>query len=233
MCCIRSRYCFSIRYLQSAAFFCRQGYEIEKKFLENQTHSTQISTEHFAFISNAIFSSVSYLEATINEFFADVADDQIWDSDESFQKKIELFKNLWDLDVPKTAHYSILKKYEIALAIAEKPSFDKGSIPYQNVKILIQLRNYLMHFEPEWIEIQPRNNKDCNFNEHKFARLFRGKFEENPLAHKIKPFFPEKCLGHGCAEWAVKNSVSFTDDFFQKLDFPTPFDNLKENLLTR
>jgi hypothetical protein len=56
---------------------------------------------------------------------------------------------------------------------------------------------------------------------------------ENPLAHKNRPYFPDKCLGHGCAEWAVLNSLGLTDEFFLKLELPAPYDGVKEELLTK
>ena len=138
---------------------------------------------------------------------------------------------MWILGIPKTAHYSILKKYEIALTLTGKSSFDKGSNPAQNIASLIQLRNYLMHFEPEWIEIQPGIGK--NGVEHKFSKMLKGKFAENPMAQKGDSFFPERCFGHGCASWAITNSIAFTDEFFRKFEMPPPYMAIKCELMTK
>ncbi len=67
----------------------------------------------------------------------------------------------------------------------------------------------------------------------KFEQLLKNRFAENPFAPKNLPFFPDRCLGHGCAEWAVTTSLSFTDRFFKNLDLPAPYDGIKNELLTR
>lgn len=231
---MRSRYCFSIRYLQSAYFFCKQGYDIEKTFLETNNLTQEIRNHHFAYVSNALLSSVSFLEATINELFANASEyPPEWNviTQDQNKKIIELFQKMWALDIPRTAHYPIVKKYEIALALAGKTTFDTGMPPYQNTKSVIQLRNYLMHYEPEWIEVQPGIGNIAN--EHKLKKILKGKFSENPLAYKTEPFFPQKCIGHGCAEWAIENCIAFTDEFFQNLEISSPYESLKEKIITR
>jgi hypothetical protein len=67
----------------------------------------------------------------------------------------------------------------------------------------------------------------------KFEKILRKKFAPNPLAEKNNPFFPDKCLGHGCAEWALINSVIFTDEFFRRLGLPVPYEGIRDELGTR
>ena len=43
-----------------------------------------------------------------------------------------------------------LEKFEFALLLSDKPSIDKSSTLYQDVKIVVDLRNSLVHFKPEW-----------------------------------------------------------------------------------
>jgi len=38
------------------------------------------------------------------------------------------------------------------------------------------------------------------------------------MAEMGNPYFPDKCLGAGCAEWAVVSAKSFADDFCSRLD---------------
>jgi hypothetical protein len=53
-------------------------------------------------------------------------------------------KTLWETYERNTA----LGKFECALHHSKKPNMDKGSNPYQDAKIVIDLRNALVHFKP-------------------------------------------------------------------------------------
>ncbi len=54
-------------------------------------------------------------------------------------------------DFPRTASYPILDKYEIALELNGMDPISNSSNPYQDVKLLVDLRNSLIHYEPETI----------------------------------------------------------------------------------
>ena len=78
---IRFRDCFSVRYIQSAALLCRLGYQIEKAPREPGP-SQEILLRHEVFILNSVLSTVAFLESTINELYADAADDAYFFADE-------------------------------------------------------------------------------------------------------------------------------------------------------
>jgi hypothetical protein len=47
----------------------------------------------------------------------------------------------------------------------------------------------------------------------------KGKFDENIMRKNTgNPFYPDKCLGHGCAEWAVNTSKDFINMFYKHLN---------------
>ena len=71
---IRFRDCFSVRYIQSAALLCRLGYQLEAEYGHTGILSAEQRLRHEAFILNALFSSVAFLESTINELWSDAAD---------------------------------------------------------------------------------------------------------------------------------------------------------------
>ncbi|MEK4074392.1 hypothetical protein MHI01_10820 [Paenibacillus sp. FSL M7-0656] len=95
--------------------------------------------------------TVGYLEATINEFLSNIKDENYNNNKRLKPKKRELINSMWELGIPKTAKYSILEKYQIALTLADKNLFKKGVSPYQDVYLLIQVRNAITHYEPEWV----------------------------------------------------------------------------------
>lgn len=103
--------------------------------------------------------------------------------------------------------------------------------PYQDVDLLIKLRNALIHYEPESI-ISISDIPDKPVTEHKFEKRLQYKFKLNPLTGPGNPFYPDKVLGHGCCEWAIKNCISFTDEFFERIDAKPTYEHVKDRLST-
>jgi hypothetical protein len=231
---IRYRDCFSVRYIQSAAVLCRLGYRIEKDFLESGEISEEARLRHEAFILNSILSSVAFLESTINELYSDAADNAYFFYDEKNETLLKTISEKWKNE-KNFDRAPLVNKYQKILMIAEKPPFDEDNPVFSNIRILIEIRNSLMHYKREWIVMQqgerPGDNKETLGE--KLEKMLRYKFVENPLAQKNRPFFPDRCFGHGCAEWAVVNSLSCTDDFFEKLELPAPYDWIKKELETK
>lgn len=176
----------------------------------------------------AVLSSVAFLEAAVNELYADTADDThldevMRDIGEGYAMDMPkdlrgLLAGLWNTDRFRIGART-LERYQIALKAAGAKGFEKGSAPYQDVALLIQLRNALIHFEPA---SHHEGGEEPTGLEAKLS----GKFPLNPLAaHPINPlgndpllpFLPDKCLGHGCALWALTSSVAFTEEFFSRV----------------
>jgi hypothetical protein len=129
----------------------------------------------------------------------------------------------------------MLTKYQKILTIAGRSPFDEGDQAFANVRDLIEIRNYLLHYKREWIVIADGEKRGPGEDTAgaKFEKSLRKKFAINPLAPRNQPFFPDKCLGHGCAEWAVVNSLILTDEFFRRLDLPVPYEGVRGEMATR
>jgi hypothetical protein len=225
---IASRFYASIQHIQSAALFARQSHKTEKEFTGKT--SDELIAEHMSYVIGAIFAAVSYLEATINEFF----EDAVTGPDEHLKglepDKRYLLSEMWKLEVPKTAIYPILRKYEIALALAKKEGFSKGNSPYQDADFLVGLRNRLVHYEPKTTVFSSEISPESVSKE--LEDRFRGRFPFNPLMPK-GPFFPHRCLSHGCAEWAVRSSVGLVDQFYSRMGVSFPFNHIRSRLGTQ
>ena len=120
---------------------------------------------------------------------------------------------------------SILEKYDIAISLLKGQEIKRGFYPYQDVSYLIHIRNELIHYKPEWdnkpeisVEIMKKYNKG---------------FKLSPFVDKNTPFFLLKCLGHGCAEWAVKTTIDFVNSFYTQMALPLPFDLLSIRMETK
>jgi hypothetical protein len=224
---------YSVQHIQFAALFSRLSANIEKNF--GGKVSSELSDEYWAYVTGAIFFAVSFLEATINELFADTADDTMVKIDSNLwqlePKAISMMANFWKIAIKGKPRFSILEKYQVALILTDKPKFDTDINPYQDVSHLVNLRNALIHYKPEWIPHLSGTNKN-EMDPHKFEKMLKVKFKENPMAGVGDPFFPDKCLGHGCAEWAVRSSINFVDDFFSRLGLTPRFNRVRDNLKT-
>lgn len=230
---IRFRDCFSVRYIQSAVLLCRIGYGIEQAGRTAPLPQADL-LRHEAFILNSVLSTVAFLECTINELYADVTDEAYLSEDEQQERLLATIRQGW-ANEKNFDRFPLVDKYQRILDLAGRSPFSEGDRAYDNVRILVQLRNHLMHYRREWVEIPlegvPLSQEETASG--RFERILRKKFAINPLAEKNQPFFPDVCLGHGCAEWAIVNSIIFVDAFFRNLDLPVPYEGIRDELATR
>ena len=199
---MRSRMNFAIQHLLAAARFARRCAEIE---CDNQGKTIDyFFDEVIHSCTAAIFFSVASLEANINELF--------FASDQHFLDQApDLLSEIWGL----LEERPILEKYQTALVLKGVGKFEKGEAPYQDVDSLIKARNALVHFKPEWDDEQ-KTLKSIG------ARL-NGKFALSPFVDQGAPVFPQRCMSHGCASWAVRCSLAFMEAFHQAAGVPHKF----------
>ena len=204
-----------MRHLEAAKLFTKRAREIE---YSNDAVAPNVQKEHDAYVTAAILASVAFLEARINELFSDICDNELWDIASGAEKNrkhlkqmfgfvpskktMEHIKQMETLLELKEKQFPVLKKYNLLLELAGKKQFDKGANPYQDADLLITLRNRLVHYKPEWIPIE---------GSHEVEKQLKSKFEPNRLMVKAKnPFFPNKCLGYGCASRESGNDFRIT-----------------------
>ncbi len=226
----RSRMLYSLQHIQSAALFARQSFHLEAEY--DGTFSDALITNHRSYVTGAIFASVSFLEASINELFSDTVDDSSSEVASQLDPEThDLMADMWKLGIPKTSRYSVMEKYKTAITLARKEPLDFGKSPCQDAQILVNMRNVLVHFEPSWVTT---STDDPLADDSKFFFLrSANKFSFNPIfAGKLNPFFPDKCLSHGCAAWAVKSSMQFIEEFSARMGIPVLFDFLRNRLRT-
>jgi len=208
---------FNVQHMMAAAHFTRKALDVETKYTNLVDGEPYFA--HRGYVTGAVLSAVASLEATINELYIDAQDA----NSPTFQGVDPVVPKLLAEYWEEIESAKILRKYQLALILARKSKFDRGSSPYQEVDTLIQLRNALVHYKPEW---------DTELREHrKIENRLKGRFVENPFTGPNAAFFPKKCLGHGCAEWAVKSSITFIEEFFSQLGLASIFMNYPQELL--
>lgn len=197
----------AVAHLQAAALFARRCGTIER--LSSDSMSVTIREDQRSFAIGAVVCAVAFLEAAVNELYLAALDrnQQVF---EHIDKTIpELLAEFWPEVEPKPA----LLKYQTALILARVGPLPTGQAPYQDAASLFALRNALIHFKPEW---------DTELDEHaKLEQRLVGKFAQNPFAARGDAFFPKRCLGFGCAGWAVETAKTFYSAAMNRVGFWT------------
>jgi hypothetical protein len=93
---------------------------------------------------------------------------------------------------------SVLEKYDNLVEL------DHNAPPYEDARILIELRNTIVHYRP----------KDGFTAKH--ARRLEGqlkdRFESNPIRSNIaRSWWPEHALGSACASWGHQSARALAD----------------------
>lgn len=222
---------FSFQHLKSAAIFCKQSYEIERFYAEkfseiDSDERGKLEGESYAFVTGTIFTCISFLEADINEFYKDAADrsynNRLYPLPE---ESIKALGELWNDKDSKFDMSSTLIKYQTALETAGKSKLSEGQEPYQSVKLLISLRNSLIHYKTETLKSSAFDPD----SKHYFEKRLTRKFEQN-LFYKYSgnPYFPNKCLGYGCAKWALASVINFAEEFYGEIGIRPSFEHIKK-----
>lgn len=105
-----------------------------------------ISMRHRGAVLSSVVEAVAFVEAAINEVFQDAADDRltyIAGLDPTCRRAMAATWN-----ATAQGNLETLKKYDLALELASHVPFDQGASPYQDVKVLVRLRNYAIHYKP-------------------------------------------------------------------------------------
>lgn len=215
----RQRINYGLHHMLSAALLTRLSFKIEKNYIQRQLLSESLQIEHNAYTVGAIMAAISSLDATINEFLMD-AEDGLLPSKLFSANSIKMLSDYWN-EIRGKSKYLLFKFKKASKIVSNTKIGDKNM--RKNICYLIKIRNRLIHYEPEW---------DNNQNIHKeIENEFKNQFSMNPFATEDSVFFPCKCLGHGCAEWAVILSIKTIDTFYSNIKLPSIL-NIRRNQLT-
>lgn len=132
---------------------------------------------------SCVVMAIAAAESFINETFADR---HKWFAEHD-QATLELF---W-VDIERK---SLCEKYKLATSLCGKSDLNWGEDPYQSFTTLIQLRNGIVHFTPEW-----PNQRDRHENLSKKIR------DRVTLSEWLssEPAFPRAWTSHSSTKWAV------------------------------
>ncbi|HEX5548440.1 MAG TPA: hypothetical protein VFX24_13595 [Ktedonobacterales bacterium] len=190
-----------------------------------------VRAEHRAYATGTIFSSVAFLEATINEFFGGSSHSSDLRNQVFGEQGIKLIRTVWEHFLSDKSKYTTLEKYQLALTLTNAnpfPEKDSRTPPqvgsYQDIQNLTTLRNALMHYKPLWESDPKREDRDVR----RLKSMLHSRFSksQNPL-YDPRSHFLHVYLGSACAKWAIKASVTFTDDFFSRIGLPASYEYMR------
>lgn len=198
---VTKRTYFSAHHLFAAKHFASLAQAIE----DSHSGKPIFNVEHRAYAINAVLSSAYFLEAAINEIGDDVSDGHPGYVDSLSSQTKQTIKTDWE----DTEKKPVLQRFQRVLRAAGQPTFDENKRLFQDTFLLIRLRNLLVHSRAV-----TRGSSELN----PLESLLKPKFARSRLTHNsADPFFPDQCLGAGCANWASASAQTFADEFFRLL----------------
>jgi hypothetical protein len=193
---------FSSHLLAAAGQMARAAGESED--LHDVTGPSRFDLEQRSHVLGAILCGVGFVEAMVNELFQDALDEHappgsgIASLSVSTQAMMAEYWRATD----KGQKGRALAKYQALLRFAGQPLLDEGAQPYQDANLAVQLRNAIAHYRPE----------DLSADEPAMMARLKGKFPDNRLlTGSANPWWPDHCLGVGCARWVLDSVVTVAD----------------------
>lgn len=182
--------------------------------------------EHRSCAVASILASVAFLDASVNELFASAKHYNLREVGASLQPSD---RAALTAAAEMLSANRLLDRFQLALLLLGRPPFDIGTEPYQDAALLVRLRNGLVHYTPQF---RPGASSEPTVSAE--ARWLRGleskRFSANPFTGEANPFFPDRCLGHGCTTWAWNAALIFCDSFFNEIGVTPIYDNSRDLL---
>ncbi len=202
-----ARYSFTAQFLCASAIFARRCAEIERAHPDNPDEPTR--TEHRGLVTASIMQCAAAVEAESAELTMHGPGSHLG-SDRMDTKARDFLAPLAEFIDRQNA----LTRYKIILHILSKPPLAEDKQPWQDMAVLVDLRNELIHYKSKWGKEMDRKKL---FTTLKHLRLAKPPFV-NPNAN----FFPHQFLGAACAAWAVTTAVTFLNEFYDRLGIESP-----------
>ncbi len=200
---------FAVQHMLAAARFSRRVAAVEGEHVGELFGDFWGEILHDA--TGCVLTAVASVEAYANELFFDRAT--------AFPGySSELLDKLWETFEQKPT----LEKFGFALILRGKPPLDMGTRLQQDVAAVIELRNSLTHFKPEWDTEAVRHKK--------LSERLKGRFVPSPFLNDAL-IFPRRWATHSCTQWAVGSCLAFAAEFERIGDLPTKYGNLQNPAL--
>jgi len=165
-------------------------------------------TRHRACVTGAIVSSVAFLESSINELYLEF--ERAGDDGTPVPTRAHTqLATLW----PSVEGAPVTLRYQVALQSVDAERFNERRSTFKNIERLLDLRDALVHHQPERHDEAQRHQS--------LQRRLRTCFSPNTLLGARARWFPDLCLGAGCATWALRSVEAFSNEFSARMGIPS------------
>ncbi|HZI26654.1 MAG TPA: hypothetical protein VFD64_00775 [Gemmatimonadaceae bacterium] len=197
---------FQREHLLAASYFVAMAKRIESRGAA--AVGAEGMTRHRASVTGAIVSSVAFLESSINELYLEFQ--RAGDDGSAIPTRAHTqLETLW----PSADGAPLMLRYQVALQSVDAERFNERRSTYKNVERLLELRDALVHHQPERHDERQRHQS--------LQRRLRTCFSPNTLLGPRARWFPDLCLGAGCATWALRSAEAFSNEFCIRMGIPS------------
>jgi len=119
-----------------------------------------------------------------------------------------------------------LARFAAVLHLLGKPAFDQGGQPWQDARLLVRLRNELVHYKSKMASELDRTSLIAALRRQNTA-------PPTYMPDNMAGWFPHLCLSAPRAAWSVETAVSFLDRFYVYLDVQSPLEHWRNDLVAR
>ena len=216
---IRTRANFAGQHFLAAAMFARISGQLETNNAGGSS-ADPFFTEITGYVTGTLLTASFALEAYINQVFID---GDVFPAPHLGGNTQELWNIWWrQIESKKT-----LDKYNLALDLKEQAHFTKdssqpGNHLFLSANLLIDVRNALVHFKPQWDDEQ-KSHKQIT------QRLLKEPVNSSPFG-STSPLFPHDFMSHDMARWAVRAAWNFIEAFSQRAELPNKYAHMVNDL---
>lgn len=201
-----SRERLSRLHMFSAHHFAESAQALENKGARKISPAER--RQHRAHVIASVLTAAAFLETSINELYMELQNPGPTGQSRLPPRGLALLARVW----PEVVGSPVLHRYQVALSVADGDNFAESRPPFVDADNLVRIRNALFSCTPEWDDSRGRHQT--------LEKRLKTKFPPSALALPDAPWFPELCLGAGCAQWAVKTAQVFSDDFCHRMGIP-------------
>lgn len=202
------RYSFTAQFVGGAVLLARRAQQIEGMAKPDGL----MRAEHRASVVAAIMQASASLEAELAEVLQYGPGHQLGSKgiDKDALKFLQLIGDAID------RYPGVIERWELLLHVLRRPAMEKGKRPCQEARLLVGLRNELVHYRSNWEGTTTKRALLGGLRAKRFARP--------PFVEGNANDFPHTILGAECAMWACRTAAHFLDEVCAKLGVPSVLD---------
>jgi hypothetical protein len=208
---LETRFNFTNTFLKGAAKLADMARIIEEENIVEEEEKMI----HMSYVVSSIMQSVAALESEIWNIYNHGPGHHLGSNGLDHRSALLLSKIADSID-----RNSTLDKACLILTLLDKSPVNKSKNPFQDMKLVIKLRDELVHYKS-------KGSLDLE-REKVFAGL-RSINNTPPkfYTNKSHNFFPHVCLSYNRAKWALDTTSNFIDELYNLLNIQSPLSKNK------